>query len=302
LAADLCPLAFEENLVSSPLASCGALLLLAALMFPSLAEAEDPASNAPDAVDTEHIFGFAEGADIGEKGERELEITAYGIAGKSGQYAGVLNETALRYGVADSFRASIGVLTDYHSISGVPGLDDRHTLNVFSGVSSEFRWQFLNRASSPLDLTLSFEPQWQHIDDISGQNQQSYVLPVRILADMALIPEKTFITCNLNYTPTFARSGGNWPLQNPFEIILSASTATPGKGFLGVEIRQSALNQHGFFSGRALFVGPSFFLKLSPAIVIKVAWEAQIPAETGGRTDLVNYERQEIRAQFAWNF
>jgi hypothetical protein len=288
--------------VSSLLASCGALLMLVALMLPCLAQAEDTASKEPEPVDTEHIFGFAEGADIGEKGERELEITATGLAGKTGQYAGILNETALRYVVTDGFRASIGVLTDYHAISGVPDLADLHSLNVFSGVSSEFRWQFLNRSSSPLDLTLSFEPQWQYIDDISGQNMQSYALPVRLLADMALIPEKTFIALNLNYTPTFARSGGTWQQQNPFEIALDAATAIPGNGFLGVEIRQSTFNQHGFSSGRALFIGPSLFFSLSKAIIVKVAWEAQIPAETGGRDDLVNYERQEVRAQFAWVF
>jgi hypothetical protein len=283
-------------------APCRALLMLAALMLPSLAQAQVLGSSAPGTIDTEHIFGFAEGADIGEKGERELEITATGLAGKLGQYAGVLNETAFRYGVTDGFRASIGALTDYHAISGVPDLADLHSLNVFSGVSSEFRWQFLNRFSSPLDLTLSFEPQWQHIDNISGQSMQSYVMPVRLLVDMPLIPEKTFVALNLSYSPTFARIGGTWQQQNPVEITLAATTAIPGNAFLGLEIRQSTLNQHGFFSGRALFFGPSLFVRLSDAIIIKVAWEAQIPAETAGRADLVNYERNEVRAQFAWDF
>ncbi|MGA7655894.1 MAG: hypothetical protein WCA96_03820, partial [Methylocella sp.] len=126
--------------------------------------------------------------------------------------------------------------------------------------------------------------------------------PVRILADMALIPEKTFVAVNLSYLPTFAHIGGTWQQQNPFEIALDAATAIPGNGFLGVEIRQSALNLHGFFSSRALFLGPSLFFRLSKAIVVKVAWEAQIPGETGGRADLVNFERQEFRVQFAWNF
>jgi hypothetical protein len=170
------------------------------------------------------------------------------------------------------------------------------------GVSSEFRWQYLNRFSSPLDLTLSFEPQWLHIDNTSGQNLQSYVLPVRLLADMALIPEKTFVAFNLSYAPTFARIGGTWQQQNPVEIALAATTAIPGNAFLGVETRQSTLNQHGFFSGRALFVGPSLFVRLSNAIIVKVTWEAQIPAETAGHDDLVNFERNEIRAQFAWDF
>jgi len=82
--------------------------MLAAVMLPSLAHAHDWDSKEPEPVDTEHIFGFAEGADIGEKGESEFEITANGLAGKTGQYAGILNETALRYVVTDGFRASIG--------------------------------------------------------------------------------------------------------------------------------------------------------------------------------------------------
>jgi len=119
---------------------------------------------------------------------------------------------------------------------------------------------------------------------------------------VALIPEKTLFAVNLTYVPTFARIDGTWQQQNPVEIALAASTAIPGNAFLGVEVRQTTLNQRGFYSGRALFVGPSLFVRLSDAMLIKVAWEAQNPAETAGRTDLVNYERHQVLAQFAWNF
>ena len=64
--------------MSSLPASCGAFLMLAAVMLPSLAHAHDSDSKTPETVDTEHIFAFAEGADIGEKGESEFEITATG--------------------------------------------------------------------------------------------------------------------------------------------------------------------------------------------------------------------------------
>ena len=59
-------------------APCRAPLMLVALMLPSLAHAQDTESSAPGTIDTEHIFGFAEGADIGAQGDRELEITATG--------------------------------------------------------------------------------------------------------------------------------------------------------------------------------------------------------------------------------
>ena len=254
-------------------------------MLPSLAHARDTETSAPVAIDTEHIFGFAEGADIGEKGEKELEITATGLAGKLGQYVGVQNETALRYGVADDFRASLGVLTDYHALAGVPDLADLHSLNVFGGVSSEFRWQVLNRFSSPLDLTLLFEPQWQHIDDLSGQSLQAYVLPVKLLADFAVVPERTFVALNFSYEPAFTRIGGTWQRDNPIEISLSASTAIAGNAFLGAEIPQLILPAWLFLGPGSLYWA-EFVCQTSDVITVKVAWEAQIPAETAGRDDL----------------
>jgi hypothetical protein len=100
---------------------------------------------------------------------------------------------------------------------------------------------------------------------------RTYVLPVKLLADMPVIPEKTFVAFNLSYEPAFVRIGGTWQQENPIEISLSASTAILGNAYLGAEIRQLILNQHGFFSGRALYVGPSLFVRLSDAITVKVA-------------------------------
>ena len=65
------------------------VLVLVALMIPSLAQAQESGGPAQEAVDTKHIFGFAEGADIGEKGERVLDITATSLIGRVGQYVGV---------------------------------------------------------------------------------------------------------------------------------------------------------------------------------------------------------------------
>lgn len=284
-----------------PNSFCRAPLLALALTLPALARAEDTESSPKEAVDTEHIFGFTEGADIGEKGEKELEDTTTGRFGKDGHYAGLAHETAIRYGVVEGFRASIGALSDYHAVSGVPDLTDRHALN-FSGVTSEFRWQVLERGSSPLDLTLSFTPQWQRIDDLSGQRVQSYAFPVALLADVALIPNKMFAAFNLTYAPIFTRGGGTWGQQNPVEVSFAVSTAIADNVFLGAEVRHLTLNDHGFFSGHALFVGPSLFVRLSDAITVKVAWDAQIPDETTGRLDLANYERQQARVQLAIGF
>lgn len=158
-------------------------LFVSALAASSFGQVQEARS---EAVDTEHIFGFTDGADIGGKGEKELENTTIGYLGRPGSFTVITNEAAFRYDLEEHFRASFGVLADYDGIHSVPGLTDRTALN-FSGLSSEFRWQLMQREVSPLDLTLSFAPQWQRIDDMSGARVQSYAFPVALLADTALL-------------------------------------------------------------------------------------------------------------------
>ena len=181
------------------------------------------------------------------------------------------------------------------------GLADRHAAD-FGGLSSEFRWQVFEHASSPVALTLSFAPQWRRIDAPSGQGTQNYTLPVEILADMALIPNKVFAGVNLTYAPTFTRGNGAWQQAHPLEISAALSAAITEKVFFGGEIRHLAGNQNGFLTGHGLFVGPSLHVKLSETLSFKVVWSAQIPDETSGRLDLVNYERHQVLAQFVMGF
>jgi hypothetical protein len=119
--------------------------------------------------------------------------------------------------VSDAFRASFGIISTYHRIGGAPDLDDRNAFN-FGGVSGELRWRLLERGTSPVGLTLSFAPQWRRIDEISGGPVQSIALPVTLLADMALIPEKLFAAFNVTYSPSFTRADGAWEQENPLEI------------------------------------------------------------------------------------
>ena len=52
---------------------------LGAVTLATVAQAQGIGRDA--AIDTEHIFGFTEGADIGGKGERELENTTMAASG-----------------------------------------------------------------------------------------------------------------------------------------------------------------------------------------------------------------------------
>jgi hypothetical protein len=61
------------------------LLTVGVVLVSSLALAQE--KQAGTAVDSEHIFGFTEGADIGDKGESELESITIGRLGKQGDFA-----------------------------------------------------------------------------------------------------------------------------------------------------------------------------------------------------------------------
>lgn len=156
-------------------------LLLAITLRPALAdEATIKASSTESDIDTEHIFGFSEGSDIGSKGEREIESVTIGSFGKIGSYNNVDNETSFRYGVADHLRLSIGTLTDYYNIHAVPGLDDRSAA-TFSGLISELRWNIVDRATNSFGMTLSINPGWRGFDPISGQKSANYAVPATLL-------------------------------------------------------------------------------------------------------------------------
>jgi|FEC22Drversion2_1045045.scaffolds.fasta_scaffold01253_4 hypothetical protein len=281
----------SRSTVGSSAAIVSTYVLSVALMVPAVCRADPPRRAV--ATDTEHIFGFTEGSDIGPKGEVELESTTVGRFGKVGDYSAIQNETAVRYGIADGLRISVGALFDYHSIANVPDVDDYAGFN-FAGLTADARWQVLTRDNSPVGLTLSASPQWRRVDDHSGQPVESYSIAAGILADAMLVPNTTYAALNVFAAPTFTGTAGAWQQEAPLEASAAVAHAIAPGIFLGGEVRHLSHNHNGLFSGHALFVGPSLFVKMSETMAVKAAWSIQIPDETTGGLDLANYERHQV--------
>jgi len=85
-----------------------ASMWLAALAAPGWASADDRKhADKAGEVDTEHMFGFTEGSDIGEAGEKELETDSTGRFGKvNGSYNTVATALEAKYSFSDRFRLS----------------------------------------------------------------------------------------------------------------------------------------------------------------------------------------------------
>lgn len=249
-------------------------------------------------IDTEHIFGFTEGADVGAKGEIELEGTFTNRFGRPGDYRVLENETAARYVFAEGLRASLGLLSDFHQMRGVLGLHDTSSLN-FNGVSGELRWQLLESSKAPIGLALSFNPQWLRVDDVSGVLVGTYAVPMTLLFDTAILPGRLFAAMNVTYAPSVERMVGVWERQSGLEVSAAISVVVAQGALIGGEVRRVAayeglfLNREG---GQAFYVGPSFFLKLSDDMVCKLVWSAQV----SGKTE--RFEHNQVRAQLVKSF
>ena len=297
----------------------GAMLWLACGSSPVLADdADKNGAKKEEAADTEHLFGFIEGADIGEAGERELFLFLDGRAGKRrGTYAALGLNALLEYTVTDVFKFSMGAFSAYHHIRNVPGLEDRNSFN-FNGLSTEFKFHILDRDKFPIGLTVALAPRWNHVDPISGAIVESYALETRLLADMALVPDKVFAALNLAYEPSTAHVRNldaltglpvEWERASAFEASGAVVTAVGSRAFAGAELRYLSTYQGTFFDrfeGRALFLGPILYLRLNEKLFVKGTWQAQIAGraadEPGRSLDLVNYERHQARLMLGVTF
>jgi hypothetical protein len=276
-----------------PFAFGGAAICMAAgLLWLGAARADEVKQGDKNAIDSEHIFGFTEGADIGAKGEIELESANVARFGRAYGYAATDHEFAARYVVADQFRASIGGLIDYRNVGFGPDTPHRAGFD-FGGVTSEFRWHPIERtAQSPFGLTLSLAPEWRRIDDV-GVSTETYAIPLELLADAAIIPGKLFTALNLVWEPEYKRAANVWGRENDFEISAAAAYAVTPDLLIGGELRHLSFIEQGGESAEALFAGPSVYYRLTDTLSIKGAWSFQIPDESAGRLDLTHFERHQ---------
>nr|WP_245285299.1 hypothetical protein [Bradyrhizobium sp. WSM3983] len=275
----------------------------------TIALAPVPAS-AEEGFDTEHIFGFMIGSDVGNVGEREFQTETTGRFGKGGgNYRALGHEVEIEIVPLPNFRIEVGGTATLHDITGVPDIDDRRQFN-FQGLSLDLRYRLLDRERAPFGMTVAAETHGDRIDEVSGAKGRMYGTDFTLAFDRELIPNFAIGALNLIYQPEWTR----------FEVSgLSEKSSTIGAAFagmvrvspnvlLGGEIRYFRQYEGislGEFSGQALFVGPTAYFQLSGQSRLTLSWSMQAwgrPAGSGANLDLVNFERHQARLVFGINF
>jgi hypothetical protein len=287
-----------------------ALSLLAGSAWARDADDDAKARNRATEIDTEHIFGFVEGGDVGERGDLELEKeSALRFGKRAGAYAAVSTLFDLKYVPFEHMLVSPGVLMAYHGIGGVPDLADRRQI-TFQGLWFEVKYQFIDREKSPFGLTLFAAPRWTRIDEKSGERADQVSAEFTLALDKEIVPGKVFGALNLIYEPEVSRSRETGERER--EATLGAGVALSGQIqpgiFLGAEARY--LRSHeglipNALKGEAFFLGPTFYTKLSANSFMSVAWNAQVAGRAvgeAGALDLTNFERHQVRFRLGIEF
>jgi hypothetical protein len=263
-----------------------------------------------DDIDTEHLFGFMIGTDVGNVGEREFQSQTTGRFAKSGgRYRAAGQEFELEFVPVRNFRIEIGSAFAGHDIRAVPGLEDRRQA-AWQGASVDLRYRFLNRDSAPFGLTFAVESQFSRLDDTSGAAVRNFETEFRLAFDRELIPNTAVAAVNLIYQPEWTRFlvTGTAEQDSTVGIALGAMLRIRSAVLIGGEARYLR-KYEGIgleeFSGQAFFVGPTAYFQLSPRSRLTAAWSVQAwgrPAGSRAALDLANFERHQARLVFGVNF
>jgi hypothetical protein len=261
-------------------------------------------------VDTEHLFGFVEGADIGDKGERELVIDSSLRASRStGSFASTASQLEFKYTAFQNFRISGAATSAYYDIAGVTGIEDARRAAIQS-LSLDARFRLLDREHTPFGMTLSVSPHWGLVDETSGVRTDHFGTEIQLLADRELEPDRLVGAVNLLFANDRARLLASDGVEH--ESLLGEGAALsaqvmPGM-WLGAEARYlrdyggAALNT---FSGQAFYIGPTFYARLGSKAFVSAAWDFQIwgrATAAPGALDLTNFERHQAKLRFGVEF
>jgi hypothetical protein len=272
------------------------------------ARAED-ASSWRD-IETKYIFGFTTGSGIGLEGEKEFTVDSIGRFGKrDGNYAATETKYEFEFTPSQFIQIEFGALGSTHNIGGVTDLDDRKQVALAGGFA-EFRYLALERTSNnPLAVTLAVEPTVRRIDETSGERVRNFEFETTVNADLELMRNRLYAGFNLLYEPEVTQMlTGETQREATFGGSAALSLRLASNVVLGGEVwylrHYDAANLTSF-TGDAVMLGPTLYLRFTPKMFMTAAWNAQVWGREIGNPvslNLAEFQRHRAKLKFAWEF
>src|ERR1700688_2725180 len=231
-------------------------------------------------IETEHLFGFTIGSDVGEVGERELEGSVTGrFAKQNGTYAATASTMSVEFVPMANLRTEFTSAVVSYDIAGVSGLLDQRYV-AFGGFSADIRYRLLDRASAPFGFAVGAEPHWGQADEVTGDPASQYGVDFVAAADWEIVPDRVVAAFNLLYQPETMRSKmtGTWSQESTAGAARAVMAQIRPGIFVGGEARYlRKYDGPGLdaLAGQGFFIGPTIYFKLSEKAWIVAAWIAQ---------------------------
>ncbi len=164
-----------------------------------------PAYGHAEGIDTEHIFGFMLGSDVGTVGEREFQSQTTGrFSRDGGRYRALSQQFELEFLPFENFRVEMGSTFAAHDINGVADFENRRQL-AWQGVSVDLRYRFLDREAAPVGLTFAVGTHADRIDETTAAVVRKYGTDLTLALDRELVPNLAIAALNLIYQPEWTR-------------------------------------------------------------------------------------------------
>ena len=288
--------------------SLGVLISLVLLGCAGSARAEDASSWRE--IETKYTFGFTTGSGIGLEGEKEFTVDTIGRFGKrDGHYAATETKYEFEFTPSQFIQIEFGALGSTHNIGGVTGLDDRSQV-ALGGAFAELRYLAIERTSNnPLSVTLAVEPTVRRIDETSGERVRNFEFETTVNADLELMKNRLFAGFNLLYEPEVTQSAiGDTQREATFGGSAALSLRIASNVVVGGEVwylrHYDAANLTAF-TGDAVMLGPSLYIRFTPKMFMTAAWNTQVWGREVGNPvalNLAEFQRHRAKLKFAWEF
>jgi hypothetical protein len=263
-------------------------------------------------IETKYIFGsFTVGSSTGIEGERAIEPDTQANFGKrGGRYAATQTELEVEYTPNQFVEIEFGPTISYYNIGGVPGMEDRNSGNI-NGVVATIRSLLIERGKSPFAVTLSIEPEWRSLDETTGESVSNYELEAKIEADAELIKNRLFLCFNVLYEPETTSVNATpaaWNTETTLGVSSALALQIVPNVLVGADLwylRHYDGLAFNSFTGDAVYLGPTFFWKIAPKVLVSASWETQISGHEVGIAspfDLSDFSRQRARLLFEFEF
>ena len=262
-------------------------------------------------AESKYMFGFIDGSDIGNEGEKAFEYEATGSFQKrGGHYTAIEHEFAFEHVPTQNFAYELSAHAVTHSIGNVEDLDDRNSTQ-FSGASAKLRYLILGRGpGSPIGLTVSAEPEWSRVDGTDGTAVQAYASAFKIVADTELITNRLYAAINLIYEPEVAKPAetGTWERSAAAAVGLGLAYRLTPIWAMGVAAEYDRAYDgllFQTFQGHALFAGPTLQINLSRKMLLAAAFMGQVAGhavDDPRPLDLTNFERYRANLKLEFEF